>query len=254
VRIAAIGGVGGSGTRVLAEIVNRVGFAFGPDHNDALDNLWFTLLFKYRVEARLHSLLSSGSVAAGPGSRSSTVEGRQRAYGTSIDSEQITSCKTWAWKEPNTHIFVDRILKLEPQLRYIHVIRSGVDMAFSGNRNQLELWGPLVLGERFEDSPRGALRFWRWANERILELQKTFSDRIFVVRFERLCRSPGDTISTMAEFLGNPIAPEIRDALAATVRPPPSSGSFLGRKDELDRDDLAFAENLSGETGNNETG
>ena len=41
-----IGGVGGSGTRVVAEIINLLGFYIGDDLNPAKDNLWFLLLFK----------------------------------------------------------------------------------------------------------------------------------------------------------------------------------------------------------------
>ncbi len=41
-----IGGVGGSGTRVLAEIVAMFGFFMGKDLNSAGDNLTYTLLFK----------------------------------------------------------------------------------------------------------------------------------------------------------------------------------------------------------------
>ena len=41
-----IGGVGGSGTRVLAEILSLFGFYLGNDLNGAKDNLVYTLLFK----------------------------------------------------------------------------------------------------------------------------------------------------------------------------------------------------------------
>ena len=41
-----IGGVGGSGTRVVAEILDNLGFYIGNDLNPAKDNLWFLLLFK----------------------------------------------------------------------------------------------------------------------------------------------------------------------------------------------------------------
>ena len=41
-----IGGVGGSGTRVVAEIIKRLGFYIGDDLDSANDNLWFLLLFK----------------------------------------------------------------------------------------------------------------------------------------------------------------------------------------------------------------
>lgn len=41
-----VGGVGGSGTRVIAQILMKMGFFMGSDLNDANDNLWFALLFK----------------------------------------------------------------------------------------------------------------------------------------------------------------------------------------------------------------
>ena len=41
-----IGGVGGSGTRVVAEIIEHFGFYIGKDLDKARDNLWFLLLFK----------------------------------------------------------------------------------------------------------------------------------------------------------------------------------------------------------------
>jgi hypothetical protein len=44
-----IGGVGGSGTRLIAQMLKELGFYLGSDLNSANDNLWFTLLFK-RIE------------------------------------------------------------------------------------------------------------------------------------------------------------------------------------------------------------
>ena len=41
-----IGGLGGSGTRVVADIVLAQGWYLGQDLNRAKDNLLFTLLFK----------------------------------------------------------------------------------------------------------------------------------------------------------------------------------------------------------------
>jgi len=42
----AIGGVGGSGTRVIAAMVESLGFDPGPSRNEALDDLTFIALFK----------------------------------------------------------------------------------------------------------------------------------------------------------------------------------------------------------------
>src|SRR6266550_6138718 len=46
VQPVAIGGVGGSGTRLVAEILRHLGYYMGRDLNEASDNLWFTLLFR----------------------------------------------------------------------------------------------------------------------------------------------------------------------------------------------------------------
>ena len=42
----AVGGLGGSGTRLIANLLKLHGFYLGTDLNESLDNLWFTLIFK----------------------------------------------------------------------------------------------------------------------------------------------------------------------------------------------------------------
>ena len=42
-----VGGIGGSGTRVIAEMLVELGCHIGDDLNKSLDNLWFVLLFNY---------------------------------------------------------------------------------------------------------------------------------------------------------------------------------------------------------------
>jgi len=44
-----VGGVGGSGTRVIAELLSNFGYYIGNDLNRSMDNLLYTFLFK-RVE------------------------------------------------------------------------------------------------------------------------------------------------------------------------------------------------------------
>ena len=42
----AVGGVGGSGTRIVAHLLRELGFDIGDDLNESLDDLCFTALFK----------------------------------------------------------------------------------------------------------------------------------------------------------------------------------------------------------------
>src|SRR5690625_1809266 len=44
----AIGALGGSGTRMIAQFLRDAGYYLGDDLNTANDNLWFTLLFRRR--------------------------------------------------------------------------------------------------------------------------------------------------------------------------------------------------------------
>src|SRR5690606_16779845 len=61
--------------------------------------------------------------------------------------------KYWGWKEPNSHIFLDYLCKSIPDMKYIHVCRNGLDMAYSTNQNQLKLWGEIILGEPIKETP-----------------------------------------------------------------------------------------------------
>ena len=44
----AVGGIGGSGTRLIADCLRELDLFIGGDLNPAYDNLWFTLLFKHQ--------------------------------------------------------------------------------------------------------------------------------------------------------------------------------------------------------------
>lgn len=44
--LVAVGGIGGSGTRLVIQIIEALGFYIGADLNKARDNLLFTLLFR----------------------------------------------------------------------------------------------------------------------------------------------------------------------------------------------------------------
>ena len=58
-----VGGIGGSGTRLVAGLLQIFGYYIGDDLNDSLDNHWFTLLFKRRSillenDVQFHRLFS----------------------------------------------------------------------------------------------------------------------------------------------------------------------------------------------------
>ena len=178
----AIGGIGGSGTRVYSEIVQKCGFYFGGCQNPPLDSLAFTLMFKRlptlslepKEFGELAGLLRDVLLNVFPSPRQREVlfqlvnddpSVRQDhkaiaiAYKSAVTNGRTPHLGRWGWKEPNTHIVADRLIELWPEFRYIHVYRDGRDMALSANQNQLKFWGPRVLKDEFEDNLLGSLKY-----------------------------------------------------------------------------------------------
>lgn len=264
----AIGGVGGSGTRVVAEVLKELGFSIGDDVNDALDNLWFTALFKYRevlaldaaeFSRRYEVFRARMAPTAQPEARQGLRErllAADRAgqhdrdwlatrYESLIRDGGSVAARAWGWKEPNTHMVIDRIAGLEPQLRYIHVVRNGLDMALSTNQNQLRLWGPLVLGDRFEDTPRGSLAFWCWAHERVAGMGAVFGSRFLLLNFDVLCSDTDAQLQRLLDFLELDVPGETVRKLLARVKAPDSMSRYKTLPlDQFDQDDVRFVRSM----------
>jgi hypothetical protein len=177
-----VGGVGGSGTRVVAEILRGLGVYMGADLNSAGDNRWFTLLCKLprwdpttglmpdsptmcsldvldrAMTGRVGPTRPERCVVAAAVERSHEWWDRDRlpddrppewlnARARSLlrsRRRQPPDASTWGWKEPNSHVFLEHLHRhFGGRLRYIHVIRNGIHMAHSKNQHQVRRWGPL---------------------------------------------------------------------------------------------------------------
>lgn len=203
----AIGAIGGSGTRVLARIVEAAGVHMGAELNVSHDALAFTRAF--RDPAIL------GASDADFTARLDRFRAEMRAGDAS---------GRWGWKEPNTHLVIERLLRAIPGLRYVHLSRDGRDMAYSRNQNQLRLWGPIVLGRALPDpQPADALEYHCAVHRRIAALAAAEPDRVLMLRFEALCAAPEAEIAGLLRFLG--LEADAR-ALAAMVQPPGSIGRW----------------------------
>jgi hypothetical protein len=166
----AVGGVGGSGTRVVAAILEMMGYYLGDHLNDYKDNHWFTLIFKrrsiliesdadFRALVLLFCRRMAGRTIISAQERArilSLAEKERFQHSRDLLSDVAASCcditskrpqQPWGWKEPNTHVVIDRIFGIVPELRYIHVVRHPLDMTVSSNQAQLYNWGPIFLNQ-----------------------------------------------------------------------------------------------------------
>ncbi len=268
----AIGGVGGSGTRLIAEILRQLDFYMGVDLNDANDNLWFTLLFKraelwsgcgpqeefdqaaqiFRTGMTGHGSLNKDQKAMVK--RLAAVDRPQhpakwmykRAKTILGSVRPLQTFQRWGWKEPNTHIFLDRLNSAFPEMKYIHVMRNGLDMAFSRNQNQLKLWGAYFFnGEEYEITPYWSLKYWRLAHRRVEKIAEQMPGRYLLLSFDAFCTAPHEGLRLLLEFLGLTVDAETEASLISLVRRPNTIGRFKQYDVQLfDPVDVAYVESL----------
>jgi hypothetical protein len=237
-----IGGVGGSGTRVIASILQKVDFYVGRDLNRALDNLWFVLLFKHPKWFAKNSRRDGADILRGLQVFERAMTGRlaphlnefafimRAAFAMALTGHTprgqgrglwplrrvlsiLSSRKAipseavgWGWKEPNSHIYIEYLSAYFGQMKYIHVMRHGLDMAYSTNQQQLYNWGPILFGIQIPTSPdllpKASLNYWIKANERAVALgEHLLADRFFMLRYDDLCQRPQKEVKSLIKFL-----------------------------------------------------
>jgi len=252
----AMGGVGGSGTRLVASFIRSLGVDIGPRVNPALDNLWFTLLLKRRSWARTPPAKEEIAGAIDTFHNAMTGRGLGRddlkriAFSTAectlmghnhkgsgrgiwagkVAMSMISGSKRhpsprWGWKEPNTHVFLPELSREFPSLTYIHVIRDGLVMVDSGNWDQSALWAARfdMPAQRRRPTRSSMLEYWVRANRRAIDIGSTaLGDRFVLVRFESLINDPKRTLRDIARRLGLEVtteALELIDSVHGGTRP-----------------------------------
>jgi hypothetical protein len=254
-----VGGVGGSGTRVVEEMMRRLHVYTGADLNSAGDNRWFTFLCKLprwdldecgpgtEVAQALATLdrAMTGRLDGGDEDvttirnalrrcrhwwrRDRLVDERpprwlrQRVV-TLLRSPQAQPAapSLWGWKEPNSHLFIRHLHQhFGDRLRYVHVIRNGLDMAQSRNQLQLPRWGQAfgVARPSAAPSPAASLDYWIRANEAAIEGGGALPPGAFLLlNYDDLCADPAPAVERFAEFLRLDPTPRVRQELAAIPR------------------------------------
>ena len=275
----AVGGVGGSGTRLVSRILRELGYFMGNDVNEAGDNLWYSLLFLRkdilntprdeletlvklfinamvegqgisRAEHDLLRALANVPVPFGPMRKVSWLQRRAKLLIEATTQGPPIRRTQWGWKEPNTHIILEHLNELLPRMRYVHVARNGLDMAYSENQRQLQFWGPALLGLlHVPVDPYHALRYWRHVHQRVLAIGAQMGDCFLFLNYDELCADPVSSLGSLCQFLSLDVDRHVLDRLVHLVEPPSSIGRF--RRHSLrafDPDDVAYVASLGFDT------
>jgi hypothetical protein len=150
----------------------------------------------------------------------------------------------YGFKEPNSHIILERLMKAYPNMKYIHVIRNGLDMAFSENQNQVKLWGFMYMSkEDFSNINYASLKYWCIVHKRILKIGQRMGANFYLLNYERLCTYPNKELKKLCKFLNVDVRCSI--GLKYLIEKPQSIGRF--RQSDIsifDPMDVAFVKEL----------
>jgi sulfotransferase family protein len=217
-----IGAMGGSGTRVIARLVEGAGVFIGTNRNRAEDAREFVEFYDRWINRYLGREVLPLSQA------------EQAAMAREFQDCVARHCATipapdldWGWKEPRSIYLVPFFRKRFPSLKFIHVIRDGRDMALSKNQNQLRKHGEAVLDPASDSLPalvRSAI-LWSRINRAAADYgESVLGDRYLRVRFEDVCQDPKGATERIYAFLERSGA-DVSAALEV-VSPPDSIGRW----------------------------
>lgn len=217
-----IGAMGGSGTRVIARLVQEAGVFLGTNRNHAEDAMDFVEFYDRWINRYLGREIEPLSEAeqAVMASEFHDCVARHRAAIPAPDLD-------WGWKEPRSIYLVPFFREHFPSMKFIHVIRDGRDMAFSGNQNQLRKHGEAVLGPASDAMPQPlrAAILWSRINRAAADYgEAVLRERYLRVRFEDVCQDPKRAMELIYVFLGRRGA-DVSSALEV-VSPPESIGRW----------------------------
>lgn len=251
-----VGGVGGSGTRVIAQMLLDANVYMGGMLNDANDNLWFTLLLRrpewfakatksevFFMEQLFHKVMRGGEKfslqekikiysAVYDFIRYHYIK-RDDWYSLPIDisksilktANEKKTVSRWGWKEPNSTILISSLAEQFPKMKYLLLMRNGFDMAFSSNQLQLRLWGKKygVTG----NSPEDSLQHWIIANDdAIAQGQQFLGERFRILKLEDLCAQPKQEIESLFKWMEIECDKTLLDKLSLLPKLPKTTGRY----------------------------
>jgi Sulfotransferase family len=195
-----IGATGGSGTRVMAQVLRKAGWFMGnrvhPDNEDSLPIAWF--LTKWLKTLKDFPNVDPQTLARARRDFERMIYLHRRGV-SSPDAR-------WGWKNPRSLWLIPFLVDRFPEMKFVHMIRDARDMMLSENIYFLRQNGHWLLGPDWWRNPEAAqLELWRASNKRALEFaQRYLEGRYLLVRYEDLCQKPAETVSAVMTFLGSP--------------------------------------------------
>jgi len=224
-----VGATGGSGTRVFQAILQHAGLFMGQHLNHAGDAMDLEPFLDRWINPLLET---TGRVGFDVKTLPASMRGKcLKDLGQSLKTycAHLPIHGLWGWKNPRSMYVLPLIHHFFPDVRFIHVVRDGRDMAFSDNQNQRNkhyaaLFGTDATNDTPQQGAAASAQLWARANGQIASWGvQNLGERYYQIRLEDLCAHPEAEIGMLFGWLGTPANPQ---ELAALVSPPSSLGRW----------------------------
>jgi Sulfotransferase family len=247
-----------SGTRLLVDILDRLGVFMGADRQGDSESVVFMLINEdilHQCGAFWSEPMSAHFVLAQPSVVEQIAATARDALAAQLETyggpwrrhleAGATELPAFGWKDPRNTFTLPVWKHVFPSLRTIHIVRHGVDVAASlARRHAAALRAatgesvPSALTVIRDDalgvlsSRRGwtlaeALTMWEQYVDKARQESAALGERALEVRFEDLLLQPGRVIPAVAEFCRVP-APARHEALLDGLEP---GRAFAFRRD-----------------------
>jgi len=224
-----IGALGGSGTRVFKRIVERAGYFMGTYCNTNEDAVPVRDFFRRWSYEWLKVSQQKTATPARSRITQKMLDEFSHAIGRHLSTLPHLSLP-WGFKVPKSILFLPFIHSAYPNMKFIHIIRNGLDMVYSQNW-RLRINGKLLLEPEDHSCPPyvQSIKYWGRINEMGNDYGKRcLKDHYLLVRFEDIFVEPEGVIRKISHFLGMPERTDLGPAMPE-VTPPASVGRWRKR-------------------------
>jgi Sulfotransferase family len=189
-----VGGVGGSGTRMVVHMLQALGVSMGSVRNASEDAMPFVSVYDNHINAYLSGRVNFPSL----------VDELLQALRLHRGDGYSDGINYWGWKNPRSIYLLPLLDELFEGMCFIHVVRDGIAMATSENQAQLEKHGAYVIPQEFHRLPQTerALLLWSLVNNAAADYGKLMGKRYLLLRYEDICDDPAIATVALASALG----------------------------------------------------
>jgi len=189
-----IGGTGGSGTRLISLFCSKAGYYIGDHINESLDAMHVEPFYRRHTREYLEGTADDMNM------REDLIKCLENHIGS--DTNPLCSVKN-----PRSLLLLPFIHSMCPDMKFVHVVRSGLSMSFSGNRRHTLRYGDLFVDDSDIDgscwSPELAMKVWAETNLNAYEYGSTYLGNNYMwIKYEELCSKKMDAYERLTDFIG----------------------------------------------------